>query len=122
MHLPRPLAQLLILPPLLAAGSFALTDSLFWPVLLYLSMSMLTFALYGWDKHQAIHQQRRTPERLLHWMEVLGGWPGGWLGQQCWQHKSSKTRYQMVFWLIVLLHWLLWAGWIAWLWHKAHPL
>jgi hypothetical protein len=34
--LPRPLANLLALPPLLAAGSFALTDSLFWPVLLYL--------------------------------------------------------------------------------------
>ncbi|PXX49899.1 DUF1294 domain-containing protein [Aquitalea magnusonii] len=121
MSLPRPLANLLALPPLLAAGSFALTDSLFWPLLLYFGMSVLTFALYGWDKRQAVHHGRRTPEKLLHWLELLGGWPGGLLGQYWLQHKSSKRSYQLMFWLIVLAHWLAWGGWIAWLWHVAHP-
>lgn len=121
MSLPRPLANLLALPPLLAAGSFALTHSLFWPLLLYLGMSVLTFAVYAWDKRQAIHHRRRTPEKLLHWLELLGGWPGGLLGQHWLQHKSSKRSYQLAFWLIVLLHWLAWGGWIAWLWHVAHP-
>lgn len=122
MPLPRPLANLLALPPLLAAGSFALTHSLFWPLLLYLGMSVLTFAVYAWDKRQAIHHRRRTPEKLLHWLELLGGWPGGLLGQHWLQHKSSKRSYQLTFWLIVLLHWLAWGGWIAWLWHVAHPI
>lgn len=121
MSLPRPLANLLALPPLLAAGSFALTHSLFWPLLLYLGMSVLTFAVYAWDKRQAIHHRRRIPEKLLHWLELLGGWPGGLLGQHWLQHKSSKRSYQLAFWLIVLLHWLAWGGWIAWLWHVAHP-
>ncbi|RMD01820.1 DUF1294 domain-containing protein [Aquitalea palustris] len=121
MPLPRPLANLLALPPLLAAGSFALTHSLFWPLLLYLGMSVLTFAVYAWDKRQAIHHGRRTPEKLLHWLELLGGWPGGVLGQYWLQHKSSKGSYQLAFWLIVLAHWLAWGGWIAWLWHVAHP-
>ncbi|KJV29867.1 hypothetical protein VI06_08820 [Aquitalea magnusonii] len=120
MSLPRPLANLLALPPLLAAGSFALTDSLFWPVLLYLAMSLLTFAVYGWDKRQAVHHGRRTPEKLLHWLELLGGWPGGLLGQYWLHHKSSKGSYQLMFWLIVLAHWLLWGSWIAWRWHVAH--
>ena len=37
-------------------------------------------------------------------MELLGGWAGGWLGQRVWRHKTQKTSYRVVFWLIGVLH------------------
>ena len=29
------------------------------------AMSLLTFALYGWDKHLAVYQKKRIPEFIL---------------------------------------------------------
>jgi uncharacterized membrane protein YsdA (DUF1294 family) len=41
---------------------------------------------------------------MLHFLELLGGWPGAYLGQRIFRHKTSKISYQFVFWLIVLLY------------------
>lgn len=77
----------------------------------YAVASMATLGLYGWDKYQAVHQGRRIPERTLHLLELLGGWPGGLVGQFLFRHKLSKGRYLLVFWSIVVIHAL---GWILW--------
>lgn len=50
----------------------------------------------------------------MHLYEVLGGWPGGLLAQRLIRHKNRKLSYQLVFWLIVLLHAAL-AGLLLWL-------
>jgi uncharacterized membrane protein YsdA (DUF1294 family) len=78
------------------------------PAAIYALMSVVTFALYGYDKKQARHSGQRTPEKLLHGVELLGGWPGALLAQQVFRHKTRKFSYQLVFWLIVLLHQLFW--------------
>lgn len=44
----------------------------------------------------------------LHAVELLGGWPGALLAQQLLRHKTKKTSYQVVFWLIVLMHQIYW--------------
>ena len=41
-------------------------------------------------------------------VELLGGWPGALLAQQLLRHKTKKTSYQGVFWLIVLVHQVYW--------------
>ncbi len=77
-------------------------------------MSLVCFVAYYRDKQFAIKGQQRTPEARLHLYEVLGGWPGGLLAQRLIRHKNRKLSYQLVFWLIVLLHMAL-AGLVLWL-------
>ncbi|WP_147463771.1 DUF1294 domain-containing protein, partial [Pseudomonas amygdali] len=42
----------------------------------------------------------------------LGGWPGALLAQQVFRHKTRKVSFQIVFWLIVLAHQVLWLDWL----------
>jgi uncharacterized membrane protein YsdA (DUF1294 family) len=73
-------------------------------LLLVLIVSPICFALYGIDKRRAARQQRRISERTLHVAAFVGGWPGAWLGQRIFHHKTEKFLFRLVFWLIVLLH------------------
>lgn len=68
----------------------------------YVGVSVLTFFSYLRDKRDAVKGKWRTPENTLHLFELLGGWPGGLLAQRFLRHKSSKTTYQIVFWLAVM--------------------
>jgi uncharacterized membrane protein YsdA (DUF1294 family) len=78
------------------------------PLAVYPLMSLVAFGLYGYDKKQARAQAQRTPERLLHAAEILGGWPGALVAQQVFRHKTRKLSYQWVFWFIVLVHQVFW--------------
>ena len=85
----------------------------FWlPALAYGVLSLVCAGLYLHDKRQALGQGRRTPEKLLHATELLGGWPGALVAQQVWRHKTRKLSYQLVFWLIVLVHQVVWVDWL----------
>ncbi|MEM6258966.1 MAG: DUF1294 domain-containing protein [Planctomycetota bacterium] len=67
-------------------------------------MSLFTLGFYAWDKRQARRDGWRVPEKRLHLLSLLGGWPGAMIGQRWLRHKSVKTRFRVVFWLTVLLH------------------
>ena len=85
-----------------------LLNGVWLPAAVYLTMSLLVFFLYWRDKRQARAGGWRTPEKILHAVELLGGWPGAMLAQQVLRHKTRKLSFQAVFWLIVLLHELFW--------------
>lgn len=74
--------------------------------------SLVCVGLYGRDKRQARAQGPRTPEKLLHACELLGGWPGALVAQQVFRHKTRKLSYQAVFWCIVLVHQVVWADYL----------
>ena len=78
------------------------------PLLAYAIASVLAFSLYWYDKQQARTGQWRTPENVLHGVELLGGWPGALVAQQLFRHKTRKVSYQVFFWLIVALHQVVW--------------
>ncbi|QKZ05440.1 DUF1294 domain-containing protein [Pseudomonas eucalypticola] len=78
-------------------------------LLVYVLLSLIAAGLYWRDKHQARTEGRRTPEKVLHLVELLGGWPGALVAQQLFRHKTRKVSYQVVFWLIVLVHQAAWA-------------
>ena len=72
-------------------------------------MSLFCFIAIYRDKRKSLTRQWRTPERNLHLLELLGGWPGGLIAQQVFRHKTRKFSYQLIFWSIVALHGLVWA-------------
>ncbi|WP_130905607.1 MULTISPECIES: DUF1294 domain-containing protein [unclassified Pseudomonas] len=78
------------------------------PLAAYGIVSVLAFLLYWSDKRKARADQWRTPENVLHALEFAGGWPGALLAQQAFRHKTRKVSFQVVFWLIVLMHQVFW--------------
>lgn len=69
-----------------------------------LCLSAVTFLIYRSDKQRAQSGDQRTPEATLHFLEFLGGWPGAWLAQRAFRHKIVKTKFQVEFWAIIVLH------------------
>lgn len=76
----------------------------------YAGMGVVALIAYGRDKRAARRGDRRTPEAVLHGIELLGGWPGALLAQRLFRHKNAKLSYQLVFWLIGALHL---GAWVA---------
>ena len=46
----------------------------------------------------------RISEAMLHSVANLGGWPGAYLAQHKFRHKTRKLEFQIVFRAIVLLY------------------
>jgi uncharacterized membrane protein YsdA (DUF1294 family)/cold shock CspA family protein len=80
-----------------------------WIPVAYMVMSVITFLMYGFDKAKARNEERRTPEKTLHALELFGGWPGALVAQQYYRHKNKKGSYQFMYWLIVLIHLGFWS-------------
>jgi uncharacterized membrane protein YsdA (DUF1294 family) len=78
------------------------------PLAAYGIVSVLAFFLYWSDKRKARADSWRTPENVLHAVELAGGWPGALLAQQVFRHKTRKVSFQLLFWMIVLLHQVFW--------------
>ncbi len=101
----------------LAVGLTRTDTGLSWPVLLYAGVtvvaSLFAFGAYGLDKRRAVRDGRRIPERVLQASALLGGWPGAFLAQQVFRHKTLKASFRLVFWGIVLLHAAAF-GWCVW--------
>ena len=115
MRYPRlKLAALLVLCLLPVGGAVktGLGTQVWLPLALYVLASLACAVLYRHDKRQASVQGQRIPEKVLHACELLGGWPGALVAQQLWRHKTRKLSYQVVFWLIVLVHQVLWIDYL----------
>jgi uncharacterized membrane protein YsdA (DUF1294 family) len=78
----------------------------------YILLSAITFTVYGIDKRKATRGTWRIKEQTLHLLDLFGGWPGGFAAQRYFHHKSKKTKFQIVFWMIVAVHLLAW-GYVA---------
>jgi uncharacterized membrane protein YsdA (DUF1294 family) len=94
--------------PLFGSMSMWLQGVSLIPLAAYGIVSVLAFLLYWSDKRKARADHWRTPENVLHALEFAGGWPGALLAQQMFRHKTRKFSFQLVFWLIVLLHQVFW--------------
>lgn len=73
--------------------------------LLWLAVaSVVTFIFYGFDKARARAGGWRVPEATLHWLALLGGFPGGWAGRSIFRHKTRKGMFTFVLILSTALH------------------
>lgn len=68
----------------------------------FIPCCLIAFVLYGWDKRQARLERWRVSEKTLHGIALLGGWPGAFLGQQMFRHKTQKTPFRVMFWLTAI--------------------
>ena len=91
-----------------------------WVLALYGISSFITYWLYVQDKLQAQQKVRRIPEDRLHFLELVGGWPGALLAQEYRRHKTVKASYQRVFWFIVGGNLVLLIGYSAFLLLRQH--
>lgn len=66
--------------------------------------SALTYFAYYIDKYSARAHVWRAKETQLHFMELVGGWPGAFLAQYRFRHKVRKPGFQFWFFLIVGLY------------------
>jgi uncharacterized membrane protein YsdA (DUF1294 family) len=89
-----------------------------WILLVYAVTSLVTLVAYGLDKRAAIKGRTRIPESTLHLLELIGGFPGGFVGQHLFRHKRAKVRYMVVFWVIVVVHAAAWGTWAWFRWGR----
>ncbi|RYY78616.1 MAG: DUF1294 domain-containing protein [Moraxellaceae bacterium] len=78
-----------------------------WAIAIPLLLSALTYLVYDMDKKAAQQGRQRIPEKNLHLLSLLGGWPGALLAQQKLRHKSAKVEFLQIFWVTVALNWVL---------------
>ena len=80
-------------------------------VLLYtVIINIVTFVLYGLDKSRARRGDYRIPEAKLHKLALAGGSIGALIGQKVFHHKTRKVKFQIVFWLTLILQGALLVG------------
>ena len=70
----------------------------------YVIASAITVFAYAFDKSAAMAGRRRTQESTLHWFALLGGWPGAWIAQLQFRHKTKKVSFVATFVLCVVLN------------------
>ncbi len=78
---------------------------------IYLTMSAITFVVYGYDKRAARLGRWRIRESTLQVLALLGGWPGAAVAQGLFRHKRRKRGFMAVFLMIGAAH----VGLCAWL-------
>ena len=78
----------LCLLPVLGAVQMGWSGQSWVPLALYPLVSLISLLLYWQDKRQAQGNTWRTPEKVLHASELLGGWPGALVAQQLFRHKT----------------------------------
>ncbi|MDF0514102.1 DUF1294 domain-containing protein [Agromyces sp. H3Y2-19a] len=100
---------------LLVAATVVAGVAPWWIAAWYGAVSLVAFAAYGLDKLAARRGSQRVPERTLHLLDVVGGWPGAIVAQQRLRHKTRKRSFRRVFWVGVVVNVLALGALLAWL-------
>jgi uncharacterized membrane protein YsdA (DUF1294 family)/cold shock CspA family protein len=102
MSLPRKSIGAIFLFMLVVGSLFSMVPKLI--VLTYVAMSIFAVLFYAIDKDAAINGSWRVKESTLHFIALLGGWPGALFAQDALRHKTKKASFQGSFWTIVALN------------------
>ncbi len=83
-----------------------------WIAVWYGVAGLATLGVFAWDKLAAKTGRRRVPERVLHTMELLGGWPGAVVAILWLRHKCGKASFLLVTFAIMALHLAVLGAWL----------
>lgn len=86
-----------------------------WLAAWLIAVNVTTFVAYFYDKRAAGQGWLRVPEQLLHALAIVGGSPAALLAQSYLRHKTVKSSFRAVFWIILtaqamLVTWYFWSG------------
>jgi uncharacterized membrane protein YsdA (DUF1294 family) len=85
---------------------WALHGSFHWSHFLFcwlVAVNVTAFAYYGYDKARARAEASRVPEVVLHGFTVAGGALGAYTAMRVFRHKTIKTSFRLLFWLLAAL-------------------
>jgi uncharacterized membrane protein YsdA (DUF1294 family) len=68
----------------------------------FVVINSITFFAYGFDKMKSRGDGRRTPEKTLWLLTLLGGSPAALLAMHYFRHKTKKLSFQAVLFLLLL--------------------
>lgn len=85
-----------------------------WIVLLgyVLVLNLTGFIRMGLDKRRARKKQRRTPERSLFVLALLGGAAGIGMGMKRFRHKTQKAKFRFGIPLLLVVNILMYTAFI----------
>lgn len=66
-------------------------------------INLVTFFLYGIDKHKAKRGRWRISEGTLLFMTIIGGSIGAWVGMKVWHHKTLHKKFTIGVPLVFVL-------------------
>lgn len=76
-------------------------------IVYFLSINIVTFFYFGWDKMRATLNKRRVSEKMLWILTFIGGSAGAILAMHFFRHKTKKLPFQAVLAVILAIQiWL----------------
>ncbi len=110
---PQEIFTLVAIFSVLVISAFLISRTNWNPWLIwFVSINVVTFAMYGYDKLQAQSGGLRAPEIILHGLALAGGFLGGWLGRSYFRHKTRKPAFSVVLGMSAIL-WLVIFLWVV---------
>lgn len=103
IHVPITVLFSTIFLVVLFASVFVFNGELFL-VPLYLVASLFTYLMFAWDKQAALSGNWRTSENTLHFLSLIGGWPGALWAQYLLRHKSRKQPFKSILWVTIVFN------------------
>lgn len=85
-------------------------------LLALLSINVIAFLAFGWDKRQSERHGRRIPERTLLGLALFGGALGALIGQQVFRHKTQKQPFRSLLWLCAAINLAVAIVWFRFVW------
>ncbi len=76
----------------------------------FAAVNLIAFVMFAWDKMRAAQHQRRTSEKALFGIALIGGSLGAWAGMYVFRHKTKHWYFQLGIPLILVLQILLVLG------------
>ena|SRR3989338_7075629 len=70
-------------------------------IVYFILLNFITFFAYGLDKMKSRGDGRRTPEKTLWLLTLLGGSPAALLAMHYFRHKTKKTSFQAIIIIII---------------------
>lgn len=68
-----------------------------------LIINIITFIMYGIDKHKSIKNKYRISEKTLIILPILGGPIGAFFGMITFHHKTQKKKFIILIPLLLLI-------------------
>ncbi|WP_374226831.1 DUF1294 domain-containing protein [Ktedonobacter sp. SOSP1-85] len=59
----------------------------------FIVLNILTFVVYGLDKHSSRNRGRRVPENVLLLLAFAGGTPAAYVARNYFRHKTIKRPF-----------------------------